>query len=52
LASEGVVQQYSALRIGEATVKTHLHRLFTKTGAGSQAELVRIIAGFSNPLIG
>jgi DNA-binding CsgD family transcriptional regulator len=48
----GISETAAALGIGEATVKTHLHRLFTKTGAGSQADLVRLIAGFSNPLIG
>ena len=48
----GISQTAAALGIAEATVKTHLHRLFAKTGAGSQADLVRLIAGFSNPLVG
>ena len=48
----GISETAAALGIGEATVKTHLHRLFAKTGAGSQADLVRLIAGFANPLIG
>jgi len=40
-----------ALDIGEATVKTHLHRLFAKTETGRQADLVKLVAGFSNPLV-
>ena len=38
------------LYIGEATVKTHLHRVFAKTGAARQADLVRLVAGFTSPL--
>jgi DNA-binding CsgD family transcriptional regulator len=40
-----------ALGIAETTVKTHLDRLFQKTGVGRQADLVKIVAGFVNPLI-
>jgi DNA-binding CsgD family transcriptional regulator len=40
-----------ALGIAETTVKTHLGRLFQKTGVGRQADLVKIVAGFANPLI-
>jgi DNA-binding CsgD family transcriptional regulator len=36
----GVPETAEALGIGEATVKTHLHRLFGKTGATRQADLV------------
>jgi DNA-binding CsgD family transcriptional regulator len=39
------------LGISEPTVKTHLRRLFEKTGAKRQADLVRLVAGYSNPLI-
>ena len=39
------------LGIGEATVKTHLHRLFAKTETTRQAELVKLVAAFSNPLV-
>jgi DNA-binding CsgD family transcriptional regulator len=38
------------LGVGEATVKTHLHRVFGKTGAARQADLVKLVAGFANPL--
>jgi DNA-binding CsgD family transcriptional regulator len=45
----GVPETAEALGIGEATVKTHLHRLFCKTGASRQADLVKLVAGFSAP---
>jgi FixJ family two-component response regulator len=45
----GVPKVAEALRIGEATVKTHLHRVFAKTEAGRQAELVKPLVGLSNP---
>ena len=47
----GVPEVAEALGIGEATVKTHLHRLFAKTETTRQADLVKLVAGFSNPLV-
>jgi DNA-binding CsgD family transcriptional regulator len=47
----GVPETADALGIGEATVRTHLHRLFAKTGAVRQADLVKLVAGFANPLV-
>ncbi len=47
----GVPEVAEALGIGETTVKTHLHHLFGKTGASRQADLVKLVAGFSNPLV-
>jgi DNA-binding CsgD family transcriptional regulator/PAS domain-containing protein len=47
----GVPEVAEALGIGEATVKTHLHRLFGKTDTTRQADLVKLVAGFSNPLV-
>jgi DNA-binding CsgD family transcriptional regulator len=38
------------LGIAETTVKAHLHRVFSKTGTNRQADLVKLAAGFSNPL--
>jgi DNA-binding CsgD family transcriptional regulator len=35
--------------VAETTIKTHLSRLFVKTGARRQADLVKIVAGFSTP---
>jgi DNA-binding CsgD family transcriptional regulator len=48
----GVPEVAAALGIAESTVRTHLGNLFVKTGAGRQADLVKIAAGFANPLIG
>jgi DNA-binding CsgD family transcriptional regulator len=48
----GVPEVATALGIAENTVKTHLGNVFVKTGARRQADLVKIVAGFSTPLIG
>jgi DNA-binding CsgD family transcriptional regulator/PAS domain-containing protein len=47
----GVPEVAEAFGIGEATVKTHLHRVFAKTETTRQAELVKLVAAFSNPLV-
>jgi DNA-binding CsgD family transcriptional regulator len=47
----GAPETAAALGIGEATVRTHLLRLYAKTGTGRQAELVKLVAGFTNPLV-
>jgi DNA-binding CsgD family transcriptional regulator len=47
----GVPETAAALGIAETTVKTHLHRVFAKTGASRQADLVKLAAGFSSPLV-
>ncbi|HEY0759559.1 MAG TPA: helix-turn-helix transcriptional regulator, partial [Acidisarcina sp.] len=46
----GVPETARALGIAESTAKTHLQRLFSKTGVNRQADLVKLVAGFSNPL--
>ncbi len=46
----GVADTAAALGIAETTVKFHLRRLFEKTGARRQADLVKLVAGFANPL--
>lgn len=48
----GVPQVAAALGVAETTIKTHLGRLFEKTGASRQADLVKLVAGFSTPLAG
>jgi DNA-binding CsgD family transcriptional regulator len=48
----GISETSAALGIAESTVKTHLHHVFAKTGARRQADLVKLAAGFSNPLAG
>jgi DNA-binding CsgD family transcriptional regulator len=46
----GVPEVADALGVADTTVKTHLGRLFEKTGTGRQADLVKLVAGFSMPL--
>lgn len=46
----GVPETAEALGIAETTVKTHLTRVFGKTGLNRQADLVRLVAGFAGPL--
>jgi DNA-binding CsgD family transcriptional regulator/PAS domain-containing protein len=46
----GVPEVAGSLGVAETTVKTHLGRLFEKTGVSRQADLVKIVAGFSTPL--
>lgn len=48
----GVPETAAALGIAESTVKTHLHKVFAKTGARRQADLVKLAVGFSSPLAG
>jgi DNA-binding CsgD family transcriptional regulator len=47
----GVPETADALGIGETTVRTHLYRIFSKTGVSRQADLVRLAAEFSDPLM-
>ena len=47
----GVPETSLALGIAETTVKTHLHRVFAKTGVSRQADLVKLAASFANPLV-
>jgi len=42
----GTSEVAEVLGIAEATVKTHLHRVFEKTGTGRQADLVKLVAGY------
>jgi DNA-binding CsgD family transcriptional regulator len=45
-----VAEAAERMRLSEATVKTHLQHIFSKTGTARQAELVRLVAGFVGPL--
>lgn len=47
----GVPEVAESLGVAETTVKTHLGRLFGKTGAARQADLVKLVAGFSSPVL-
>jgi DNA-binding CsgD family transcriptional regulator len=48
----GVPEVAAALGVAASTIKTHLSRLFQKTGVGRQADLVKLVAGFSTLLAG
>lgn len=45
----GVPQVADALGISETTVKFHLRGIYAKTGSTRQADLVKLVAGFSGP---
>jgi DNA-binding CsgD family transcriptional regulator/PAS domain-containing protein len=47
----GVPEVAEALGIGETTVRSHLHHTYHKTGTNRQADLVKLVAAFSNPLL-
>ena len=47
----GVPEVAAALGVAETTIKTHLSRLFEKTGATRQADLVKLVAGYATPLV-
>jgi DNA-binding CsgD family transcriptional regulator len=46
----GVPEVAVALGVAVTTIKTHLGNLFEKTGVARQADLVKLVAGFSTPL--
>jgi DNA-binding CsgD family transcriptional regulator/PAS domain-containing protein len=46
----GVTAIAEQLGMSEATVKTHLQRLFKKTGASRQVDLVKLAFSFTDPL--
>jgi DNA-binding CsgD family transcriptional regulator len=48
----GVAEVAEIIGISEPTVKTHLQHLFVKTGTGRQADLVKLVASYSSPLLG
>lgn len=47
----GVHELAEALGISEATARTHLRHLFEKTGTSRQAELIKLVAKYANPLV-
>lgn len=46
----GVPEVAEALGLAGTTVKTHLGRVYEKTGVRRQADLVKLVAGFTSPL--
>ena len=47
----GVPEVAEALGVSAETVKTNLSHLYEKTGVNRQADLVKLVAGFSNPFV-
>jgi DNA-binding CsgD family transcriptional regulator len=47
----GVPEVAEMLGVAASTVRTHLLRIFEKTGATRQADLVKLAASFANPLL-
>lgn len=47
----GAPEVAEMLGIAASTVKTHLGRIYEKTGAVRQADLVKLVAGFAIPQI-
>jgi DNA-binding CsgD family transcriptional regulator len=45
LKVSGIKAMAEMLGISQATVRTHLHNVFRKTGTGRQSELVKLVAG-------
>jgi len=46
----GVPDVAKSVGVAETTIKTHLARIFTKTGTKRQADLVRLLAAFTPPI--
>jgi DNA-binding CsgD family transcriptional regulator len=47
----GVPEVAETLGVAESTIKTHLQHVYQKTGTNRQADLVKLVAAFSNPLL-
>jgi DNA-binding CsgD family transcriptional regulator/PAS domain-containing protein len=52
IVNVGSVRQVAGnLGVADTTVKTHLGRLFEKTGVSRQADLVKLVAGYASMLV-
>jgi DNA-binding CsgD family transcriptional regulator len=47
----GVPEVAAMMGSSTSTIRTHLRRLFSKTGTDRQADLVKLVAGYINPLL-
>ncbi|QWG18971.1 LuxR family transcriptional regulator [Bradyrhizobium sediminis] len=47
----GIPRIATVLGVADSTVKTHVGRLFDKTGTSRQADLVKLVAGYSSFLV-
>lgn len=46
----GVPEVAAALGVAGTTIRTHISRLFEKTGTARQADFVKLVAGYATPL--
>jgi DNA-binding CsgD family transcriptional regulator len=46
----GIPEVAEAFGVADTTVRTHVSRLFEKTGAARQADLVKLVASYATPL--
>jgi DNA-binding CsgD family transcriptional regulator len=46
----GIPEIAAAFGVADTTVRTHVSRLFEKTGTSRQADLVKLVAGYATPL--
>ena len=46
----GIPEVAEAFGVADTTVRTHVSRLFEKTGTARQADLVKLVAGYTTPL--
>jgi DNA-binding CsgD family transcriptional regulator len=48
----GIPEVAQVLGISDTTARTHLKHLFEKTNTSRQADLVKLVAGYSNTFLG
>ena len=46
----GIPEVATAFGVADTTIRTHVGRLFEKTGTSRQADLVKLVAGYATPL--
>jgi DNA-binding CsgD family transcriptional regulator len=51
VAGQSVKEASEHLGLAEATLRSHLHRLFEKTGTSRQPDLIRLVAGYAGPVM-
>ena len=51
LAKNSAPEVAETLGIAESTVKTHLMRVFAKTGTKRQTDLDKVVAAYVHPLV-
>jgi DNA-binding CsgD family transcriptional regulator len=48
----GIPEVATAFGVADTTVRTHVNRLFEKTGVTRQADLVKLVAGYATVVAG